>query len=130
MDAPEILNAPTAIRNVRTVLRWIKAVHFELRFNVPERTSLESLHVSIANFLRTTTGDEPFTATIKCALICHRNGGRTAHYDTTFTFRYMQLNAFIILSHLLETQPGKRNYRCPNIYINGFGVAVEITYPY
>ena len=107
----------------------MEPVHLEFQFVLRKRTSLESLRISIIDLLQTTTWDEPFTATIKCVLTCLRKGGRSAHYESTFTLRHVQLNAFIILSHVLEAQPGRLRATCPNVYINGFGTAVEITYP-
>jgi len=119
----------TATKDARTILRWMKAVQFEFRFDLCERTSLESLRISIIDLLKTTTWDEPFTATIKCVLTCLGKDDRTAHYESAFTLRHVQLNTFVILSHVLQAQPGRLRWTCSNVYINGFGIAVEITYP-
>jgi hypothetical protein len=119
-----------AIRDSRTLLRWIKAVTFEFQFNGRRRTTMEDLRINVTNFLQTTTGEEPFTATIKCTLSSPRKAGRTAHHENTFTLRHVQLNAFIILSHLLKANPAKVKHSCPNIYINCLGLAIAIVHSY
>lgn len=108
-----------ATKDARTILWWMKAVQFEFQVDLCERTWLESLRISIIDLLQTTTWNEPFTATIKYMLTCLRKDGRTAHYESTFTLRHVQLNAFIILSHVLEAQPGRLRWKCSNVCING-----------
>lgn len=95
-----------------------------LEFRLPNLTpKLEDVRINILELLCVTMQACDST-NVRCRLMA-LNSQKQSKSEATFTLKQLRMSVFIALSHVLVTEPYSKSKRCPAIYINGYGYAVE-----
>ncbi|KAF2246650.1 hypothetical protein BU26DRAFT_567002 [Trematosphaeria pertusa] len=97
-----------------------------LHFELDTAVTLRQLRINVTEFIRLTYGLS-FYSLLRFTLRCQRDGQEQLE-ECTLELHEMRRSCFILLSNILSGTLMEEQ-ECPQIWINGEGVAVQAVYP-
>jgi hypothetical protein len=106
-------------------LAWDNHAEILFEFRLEQHSALRDIRINVVDLLFATLLARDST-TIRCRIVPPDGSDPV---QTTFTLRSLRINVFLLLSHVIEASLRRRSKRCPAVYINGDGFAVETINP-